>query len=307
MQRQGTGSLFEKYNALLAQLREKGYFDDAAKKPIPYLPASVALVTSPTGAAVRDMISVISRRCPSCRIIVCPAQVQGTGASREIAAVIDYVNEQNLAELIIVGRGGGSVEELWAFNERDVAESVFRSHIPVISAVGHETDFTICDFVADMRAPTPSAAAELAVPDVGDLNFTLNKYTAALKERLISAVRNRRARLDLLCKTRAFSEPRLSYENKRMYLNALAGSLKDGVCRTVGARRERLESKNMLLNSLSYEKVLARGYCVLEKDGRLVKEADVCAGDDVDVVSEKKILHVKVDHISERSTTNGGI
>lgn len=307
IQKQGAGLLYEKYNALLAELQDKGYFDDSRKKGIPFLPKSIALVTSPTGAAVRDMISVITRRCPICKLIVCPVPVQGSGASKEIAAMIDYINEQHLAELIITGRGGGSIEELWAFNERAVAESVFRSQLPVISAVGHETDFTVCDFVADMRAPTPSAAAELAVPDIRDMVFTLNKYVSSLKERLILAVNNRRSRLDLLCKTRVFSDPMLAVENRRMYTNALANKLNDGAERIVVSAREKLENKKQLLDSLSYENVLRRGYCVLAREGRFVKDAEIRAGEGAEIITAQKILRATIEEVSERGRVNGDI
>ena len=184
MNEDGIGTLFERYNRLLDLLRDKGYFDQSKKKRIPYLPRKIALVTSPTGAAVRDMISVIKRRSPGVKLLVCPVLVQGDSAPLDIALMIDLINKENLADLIITGRGGGSIEELWAFNERIVAESIFNSTIPIISAVGHETDFTICDFVADMRAPTPSAAAELAVPDVEDVIFALRRYKNIIIELL---------------------------------------------------------------------------------------------------------------------------
>jgi exodeoxyribonuclease VII large subunit len=195
MREDGIGTLYERYNRLLDLLRDKGYFDQSHKKPIPYLPKRVALVTSPTGAPVRDMITVMRRRCPGVRLLVCPVLVQGESAPLDIALMIDLINQNDLADVIITGRGGGSIEELWAFNERVVAESIYRSEIPVISAVGHETDFTIADFVADLRAPTPSAAGELAVPDIEDVSFALERYHHILLEALVQKISRERQKL----------------------------------------------------------------------------------------------------------------
>ena len=165
----GVGALYIAYEQLKKRLETEGYFDESHKKEIPLLPKKVAVITSPTGAAVRDIINVMSRRCPICDICVYPVLVQGEGAAEDIAKAIEMVNANGDCDTIIAGRGGGSIEDLWAFNEEVVARAIYNSSVPVISAVGHETDFTIADFVSDLRAPTPSAAAELATPSVVDI------------------------------------------------------------------------------------------------------------------------------------------
>ncbi|MBR4173565.1 MAG: exodeoxyribonuclease VII large subunit, partial [Clostridia bacterium] len=177
----GVGELYIAYEKLKKRLQEEGLFDDSHKKPIPKYPERVGVVTATTGAAVRDIINVITRRYPYCEIIIYPSLVQGAGAKENIVEAIEYFNENNLCDTLIVGRGGGSIEDLWAFNEEIVARAIYASKIPIISAVGHETDFTIADFVADLRAPTPSAAAEIAVPSQIELAAAISGMESRIK------------------------------------------------------------------------------------------------------------------------------
>ncbi len=301
----GIGTLYERYNRLLDLLRDKGYFDQSNKKPIPYMPKKIALVTSPTGAAVRDMISVMKRRYPGAKILICPVLVQGESAPLDIALMIDLINKENLADLIITGRGGGSIEELWAFNERVVAESVFNSRIPVISAVGHETDFTICDFVADIRAATPSAAAELAVPDVQDILFALKRYATMLSESLTQRLNALRHQVKSISNLSYFQRPYEKIQNLSMTVDYLSEKLNDRMSNKLNDRRNKLSSLDALLNSLSYENILKRGYCVLASNGVFVGEEGIKAGDEIEVITQNKKIDSKVIAIAERIKTYG--
>ncbi|MFA0814349.1 MAG: exodeoxyribonuclease VII large subunit [Anaerofustis sp.] len=301
MNEDGIGSLYERYNRLLDLLKEKGYFDPSRKKQIPFLPKRVAVVTSPTGAAVRDLISIMKRRFPAVRILVCPVLVQGESAPLDIALMIDLINKENLADLIITGRGGGSIEELWAFNERVVAESIFKSHIPVISAVGHETDFTIADFVADLRAATPSAAAELAVPDVGDVRFAIDRYRRILEESLQQMVAFERQRLKAVSNLSFFAKPLESIEKQAMNIDYLSEKLTQQTAGRMQLLRSALNATTSLLNGLSYENVLKRGYCVLSKNGEYVSSNEIERDDEIDIIAYNEIIDVNVKGKRKRS------
>lgn len=193
----GVGELYIAYEQLKKRLDEEGLFDNRYKKSIPPFPKTVGVVTASTGAAVRDIINVITRRCPMTEIIIYPAQVQGSGASKSIVKAIEYFNALDCVDTLIVGRGGGSIEDLWAFNEEETARAIFNSHIPIISAVGHETDFTIADFVADMRAPTPSAAAEIAVPSMIELANRILTNKERISQSMIKRIENNKLILKL--------------------------------------------------------------------------------------------------------------
>ncbi len=193
MQPDGLGALYQAYEQLKKQLADKGLFDENHKKPIPKYPNTIGIITSPTGAAIQDIRNIISRRYPSVNLVICPVLVQGDNAAPQLVNAVNKLNEYDVCDTIIIGRGGGSIEDLWAFNDENLAYAIYNSHIPVISAVGHETDFTICDFVSDLRAPTPSAAAELAVPDSDEIRFYLDgqrQYAASLIESRINEYRN---------------------------------------------------------------------------------------------------------------------
>ncbi len=273
MQPDGIGSLFLAYEQLKEKLYERGLFDSQHKKALPPYPQTIALVTSPTGAAVRDMIRILRRRWPLCRVLVCPVRVQGEGAAAEIAAMIDYVNAHCLAELIITGRGGGSLEDLWSFNEECVAEAIYRSAIPVISAVGHEPDVTISDLVADARASTPSNAAEIAVKDQTDLRRALRELSLTLARYQLERIRTERARVASLAERPVMTDPKAYFSDRRMAL----GLLEDRLCASANLLIERSRAKTARLaaglDAMSPLKVLARGYSVATSGGALVKSA----------------------------------
>jgi exodeoxyribonuclease VII large subunit len=234
---EGVGVLQLAFEKLKAKLTEEGLFDERFKKPLPFLPGKIAVVTSPTGAAVRDILHVINRRYPNVDVEIAPARVQGEQAAEEVAEGVNLINERGLAQIIVVARGGGSLEDLQAFNSEIVARAIFGSSIPVVSAVGHETDFTIADFVADMRAPTPSAAAELIVPVKEDLESTLEQISAALKTSLVQRLRLLRERTAQV--SRRLIHPKRQIADYRLRLDDAAERMVKGFSRQLGAMRDR--------------------------------------------------------------------
>ena len=280
MQPDGVGALQMAYEQLKAKLQAEGLFDEDRKRPLPPYPSRIGVITSPTGAAVRDILNVLGRRYPLAEIVMVPVLVQGDGAPPQLVNALQRLNEENAADVIIIGRGGGSIEELWAFNNERVARAVAASKIPVISAVGHETDFTICDFAADLRAPTPSAAAELAVPDQQELQVRL----AHLRQRAAAAVdngiRRERQRLEHIRQKRCLSSPLFFVEEQGMRLDYLTRMF-SGVAQTqLGRGQQRLASAAGKLDALSPLKVLGRGYAIAYKDETVVTQAaDVQTGD----------------------------
>jgi len=268
---EGAGDLSVAFEQLKERLREEGLFDRAHKKPIPQFPRRIALVTSPVGAAVRDMIRILGARWPMSEVYVLPVRVQGEGAAEEISSAIRWCNWQRAADLIITGRGGGSMEDLWAFNEEIVARAIYGSEIPVISAVGHEPDVTIADFVADLRASTPSNAAELAVPDQNEVYAGL----LSVRERLEGGMERRliqyRRQLDRLAGSRVLTEPAEYFQRKRMVLDYQYQRLVSGGTRSVERGRHRMARLAAALDALSPLKVLGRGYAIARKeDGALL-------------------------------------
>lgn len=259
----GEGALYLLFLQQKEQLERAGYFDAAHKKPIPFLPRTVGVITSGTGAALQDILQIIGRRFPRMSVVLSSVKVQGEGAAVEIARAVDEMNEKRAADVLIVGRGGGSMEDLWAFNERVVAEAVYRSEIPVISAVGHETDFTIIDFVADLRAPTPSAAAELAVPEWSACVGAVSDYDKRLQRALTGTLSNARGRVKLLASSRGFYAPRARLDANRQTIDRLC----DGMARIctdhVRERRTAVELLSSRLEGLNPLAVLARGYAVV--------------------------------------------
>jgi exodeoxyribonuclease VII large subunit len=297
----GIGSLYERFVRLQDQLRTNGYFDEAHKKKIPADPKKVAVVTSPTGAAVRDIISIITRRSPATKLVVCPVLVQGENAFRDISSMIDYINAAMAdIEVIIVARGGGSIEDLWAFNEQAVADSVYRSRIPIISAVGHETDFTICDFVSDLRAPTPSAAAELCVPDRGSRMELLSRARQQLREHLNRKVS--RAELDITQRKNAyvFTHPLELFQKKEMELDFAAEKLSTLMNTKLNTFMSALLSKKLLCESLSYEEGLKRGFGVILKNNEIISADLIVSGDDVHLLSRSALAKIHVNEVKER-------
>ena len=278
----GVGELAFAFERLKERLHREGLFDPARKKPLPAYPHTIALVTSPAGAAVRDMIRILGARWPMAKVLVVPVRVQGEGAAQEIAQALDLVNACRMAEVIITGRGGGSMEDLWAFNEEIVARAIAEADIPVISAVGHEPDVTIADFVADLRAATPSNAAELAVPDRREVRAALE----ADRDRLAAAVRGRLDRerrvLDRLASSRAMTEPASYFKDKRLLLDYQSGRLVRAMERLTGGRRERLSSLAAALDAMSPLKVLGRGYAIARRaDGKVISSVrDTAPGEE---------------------------
>ena len=237
----GVGELYLAYEQLKEKLSKEGLFDEAHKKPIPKYPKKIGVITSPTGAAVRDILNVIKRRYTAADIYIYPALVQGAGAAKTIADGIKYFNENNAADVLIVGRGGGSIEDLWAFNEEEVAYAVYNSQIPIISAVGHETDFTIADFVSDLRAPTPSAGAELAVPSQTDVRQSLVMQKSKLAVCLTNLYKLKAQQLERIKNSRIFTDSGVIFDDKRLYLDSLSKSISDLYTKKVESSKATLE------------------------------------------------------------------
>lgn len=279
----GIGALYIAYEQLRRRLEAEGLFDERIKKALPKIPSAVGVITSPTGAAVRDIINVTARRFPFAKIILFPSLVQGDGAESNLIEGIRYFNSARSADVIIIGRGGGSIEDLWAFNSELLAREIRMSAIPVISAVGHETDYTICDFAADRRAPTPSAAAELAVPDAVELKRKLGNVTARIENLVSREIKHIRERLKLLSESRVLTNPTAYIEDKRVLLVSLSRDIERGLSASVREKKNQYIRISTVLQALSPLKVISKGYsAVFNDEGKLVKSIkDVDNGDRV--------------------------
>ena len=273
MQEDGMGSLHIAYEKLKAKLEEEGLFEQSHKKKIPFMPKIVGVLTSNTGAVIRDIINVSTRRNPNVYIRLLPVPVQGEGAGLKIAKAIKVMNEKKLADVIIIARGGGSLEDLWPFNEEVVARAIYESELPVISAVGHETDFTIADFVADLRAPTPSAAAELAVADIEDLQYNINLYQRRLKMALRRKTELMRLRFEKVMSSITFKEPLQKVNDYYITIDRYIKSIENSSIKKV--KDSKLEAAKLItrLDALSPLKTLARGYCLTESNGSIINKA----------------------------------
>lgn len=295
MQPDGIGALNIAFEQLKKKLEAEGLFSEEYKKPIPKFPRKVGVVTSATGAAVQDVFNVLKRRYPVAEVVLRPCQVQGEGAANDIAKAIKEFNKVKGADVLIVGRGGGSIEDLWAFNEEVVARAVFESEIPVISAVGHETDVTICDFVADLRAPTPSAAAECAVPDCFELKSNLLLYKQRLNVLSRNIIDGERSRLSAIEKSGALKNPLVKINDSKkdvLYLNERLVNLTASV---VEANRSKLKGLCGKLDALSPLGVIARGYSVTKSNGKIVKSInDVKLDDEITVNLSDGTLSARV-------------
>lgn len=256
----GEGELFRKFEQLKAELLQLGYFDEKYKIPIPYLPKCIGIITSPVGAALQDMFSIIRRRFPIMDIKVYPAKVQGDGSAEEIAKGIDFLDQNGNVDVIIVGRGGGSIEDLWAFNERIVADAIFKCRTPVISAVGHETDFTISDFVADLRAPTPSAAAELCVPEYNVIAGTINAMQEQLYRRLCNFMQSKHDRVLVLKNSHVFWKTKQEWEKANQHIADLEDALHCSIDNIIQAQREKLNYLATRMKNANPAHILQRGY-----------------------------------------------
>lgn len=279
MQPDGVGALNLAYEQLKEKLQKEGLFSELHKKPLPPYPEKVGVITSPTGAAVRDIINVLGRRFPYAEIVFCPVLVQGDGAHLQLTDAVNLFNSERAADVIIIGRGGGSIEDLWEFNDEGLARAVYNSEIPVISAVGHETDFTICDFVADMRAPTPSAAAELAVPDANELQYALS----ALKNRMFlnvsSGIADRRSRLEYLTSKGALKSPDEMLSNRSQRLDTAFSKMLSSYENRIGGKKVEFISAATALSKLDPMSVLMRGFAfVSDKTEKCILVAGTCEG-----------------------------
>ncbi len=284
MQPDGVGALSLAYEQLKEKLAGEGLFDASHKKPIPQYPQKIGVITSPTGAAVRDILNILKRRFKPAEVVFYPAQVQGENAVPQLVEGIREMNRQSCADVIIIGRGGGSIEDLWAFNSEELARAVYESDIPVISAVGHETDFTICDFVADLRAPTPSAAAELAVPDEDEQRVYVNSLFTKLYTLVSSEIDRSRDKLNFLCSKECFRDPLRSLDVKRMYLDKLSNDLTSLEGRNIETNKLKLLSLTEKLSAVNPVNVLLRGYSAVYKDGKIINSKNkIKSGDDIKV------------------------
>ncbi len=284
MQPDGIGALSIAYEQLKKKLQAEGLFNPEHKKPIPAFPEKVGVITSSTGAAIQDIFNVLRRRYPVAEVVVRSAQVQGEGAAQDIASAIREFNDVNGADVLIVGRGGGSIEDLWAFNEEVLARAVFESRIPIISAVGHETDYTICDFVADLRAPTPSAAAELAVPDILELKSDLISNRQYLYNLVKNRIDSEKNKLRSIEKSGALKDPILKINDSRRNLLFLSERLTDITQKTIDGNRISFSRLAGKLDALSPLKVISRGYALVSSDNGIVKSVEnISIGDSLKV------------------------
>lgn len=275
MEKTGDGALYQKFLALREELKGRGWFDENQKKPIPFLPRAVGVVTSGTGAAIEDIRNVISRRFPNMPIVLYPVAVQGERAAGEIAAAIRRADEERRCDVLIVGRGGGSLEDLWAFNEEIVVAAVHDCGLPVISAVGHEIDFSLTDFAADLRAPTPSAAAELAVPELAKLTDRLDQSRDRLRTALLNGVARKKDRLELLIRRRGglLTEQRLLQEQQR--LDQCRDALEEGIEKHLQRQRDRLAATQVHLRAADPLGALDRGFAlVYNEQGAVIRKAE---------------------------------
>ena len=279
----GVGDLYAAFEQMKKKLEAQGLFDPSHKKPIPRYPGTIGIVTSSAGAAIHDMLRILGKRYPLTRVRLFPVRVQGAGASQEIAAAIRYANYYHLADVLIVGRGGGSMEDLWAFNEEPVAYAIYESEIPVISAVGHEPDVTISDFVADLRAATPSNAAELAVPDQDGLRQSLDQMTSAIAGNLSRQLKAARQHLNALACASVLQDPGAYIAQQRKNTEFLKNRLAAAQNQSVAQKRQRYIAAVSKLDAMSPLKVLTRGYSVTQTEsGEIVRSAgQVKAGDRV--------------------------
>ena len=284
MKEDGIGDLYTAYEELKRKLSLEGLFDEKHKKKIPFMPKVIGVLTSNTGAVIRDIINISTRRNPNVYIRLFPVPVQGEGAGVKIAEAIEFMNEQKLADVLIIGRGGGSLEDLWPFNEEIVARAIYDSEIPIISAVGHETDFSIADFVADLRAPTPSAAAELAVTNIEDLKYTINLYKNRLKMALHKKTEVMRLRFEKCMNAGCYKDPYKMINDYYILIDRRLKSLENSVVQKLKDSKIRGAKAITKLDTLSPLKTLTRGYSIVQSEGRVISRVkDLKKGDIVDL------------------------
>lgn len=289
IQEEGIGALYRAFEQLKKKLKEEGLFDIGYKKPIPGFPCRIGIITSPTGAAIRDMLNITKRRFPHVHILLAPVAVQGEEAASQIVNAIRLMNRVNKElmkiDVLVVGRGGGSIEELWAFNEEAVARAIFSSEIPVISAVGHETDFTIADFVADRRAATPSEAAEFVVPDKREIEKNLSSLELRMRQNVFKAIEYHRKRLESIEKSILFRKPTERINQYRQTVDEIKRNMLAEITHLVALHRKSLQALSGKLDALSPLAILERGYSICLKEERVVRSVeDISVGDAVKIL-----------------------
>ena len=281
MQPDGVGALNLAFEQLKDKLAKEGLFSDEKKRPLPKYPKKVGVITSETGAVFWDIQSIMKRRFPLAEIVFMPVLVQGEAAAGQIIRAINTFNENNLCDVLIIARGGGSIEDLWAFNDENLARTISRSKIPTISAVGHETDFTICDFVADLRAPTPSAAAELVVPDMKKLIFDIEYLTSYINSLMLCRIGDYKKKLDNLTKVGALSSPHKIFSDRKLKIDVLWGILNSTFKDRISKSKEKFLLFVGKLDALSPLKLISSGYCVAINDsGMIINKIDSVKGNE---------------------------
>ena len=280
MMEQGVGDLYAAYEKLKEDLAKEGLFDGSHKKKIPLKPKIIGVLSSQTGAVIRDIINVSTRRNPNCYIRLLPVPVQGPGAAKEIVKGIETMNEKKLADVIILARGGGSLEDLWPFNEEIVARAIYNSEIPIISAVGHETDFTIADFVSDLRAQTPSAAAELANPDIYELKNKINALNERARLSLKKKLELMKMKYQSLMNSKVFTDPIQNMQNNYLRIDGFIKRLENSIVLKQKGVQKDFKSMALKLDALSPLKTMVRGFSIIEKDGKIIKSSKNLEKDD---------------------------
>lgn len=303
MQPDGVGELTVAFEQLKSRLSEEGLFSEEHKKPLPQFPSAIGIVTSPTGAALQDIINVITRRYPCAQLILAPVQVQGASASHQIAEAIAEFNRKKAADVLIVGRGGGSIEDLWAFNEEEVARAIFSSDIPVISAVGHETDFTISDFVADLRAPTPSAAAEISVPDYREVLYSIDKTLDGIYDCVIRNIDSYTIKLMAYEKILSDNSPQKIIQMYSQCVDAFKTKIDNTMEKKISFYESALMHYTTSVENTNPLKVLLRGYSIVEDDKSMpVKNtSDVCIGDELKIILHDGEINCTINDILQKN------
>lgn len=297
MQVDGIGDLYVAYELLKKKLEAEGLFDQAHKRSLPKIPKTIGVVTSPTGAAIRDIINVLGRRFPYASVLLYPSLVQGEGAAAQIINALDYFEKSKCADVVIVGRGGGSIEDLWAFNDEKLARYIYSMTVPVISAVGHEIDFTISDFVSDLRAPTPSAAAEIAVPDTDEMLTKFQNVNNRLKINLKKQIENANQRLEHIVGSRVFTQVDSIFENRYLLVDHNVEKLYKSMKLSVTGLESSFEKLASKLDALSPLKIISRGYLFARNDdGKVIKS--------VDDIERDSILNLKLSDGNARCIVN---
>ena len=294
MQEDGIGDLYKQYEELKNKLEKEGLFRSEHKKKIPLMPKTIGVLTSQTGAVIRDIINVSTRRNPNVHIKLYPVPVQGMGAAEKIVEAIKIVNEQKIVDVIILARGGGSIEDLWPFNEEILARAIYESQIPIISAVGHETDFTIADFVADLRAPTPSAAAELAQADIYEIKRKIESYKDRYKQSLKKKIELMRLKYEKIMASRVFTDPLKKINENYLNIDMKMKSMQTAIQNILNENKVKTKNYILKLDALSPLKTLARGYSITEHNGKILKSIkQVKENDEIEIRLEDGKIFAK--------------